>query len=108
MWECLNLDGAGNEFIRWLRLEASEAIWQISNVTDSALSIATEMLLGDEEWFLRYHAANLLGKLGPVAEPAIMHLQRSLTDEDENVRMRGRDGFGGNHARLLTRKRDEP
>jgi len=86
LWECLNLDGAGNEFIRWLRLEASEAIWRISNVTDSALSIATEMLLGDEEWFLRYHAANLLGKLGPVAEPAIMHLQRSLTDEDENVR----------------------
>jgi hypothetical protein len=84
--ECLNLDGAGNDLIRWLRLTASEAIWRISNVTVSALSIATEMLLGDEEWWLRYHAANLLGKLGPAARPVIMHLQRCRDDEDENVR----------------------
>jgi HEAT repeat protein len=101
--DCLNLDGAEDDCIRWLRLTASEAIWRITDNSEPALSIATEMLLGDEEWWLRCHAADLLGTLGRAARPAIVHLRRSCDDEDENVRRHARQALSA-----ITHDRQQP
>jgi HEAT repeat protein len=82
--DCLNLDGIDCDFVRWLRLTAAEAIWLISSDHESALSIATAML-GDEEWWLRCHACDLLGALGPAGRPAAPNLRRLHDDNEARV-----------------------
>ena len=56
---CLALDGRDHDLIRWLRLLAAEAEWQITGDPAVALAVAMEML-GDQEWWLVGHAADLL------------------------------------------------
>jgi hypothetical protein len=80
----LRLDHPG-EFMRWLQLSASRALWQIQGDAGSALSIALNLLKSDE-WWLRFHAAELLGDLGAQAKVAIPDLRQLMSDDDETVR----------------------
>ena len=83
--QCLDLDGSEDGLFREVQLSAAEAIWQVSGDPQTALRVARKML-GDDESSIRYFAAELLGKLGPVARPAIADLQRLINDTEECVR----------------------
>ena len=39
----------------------------------------------DEEWHVRYHAAEALGQIGPEAKAAVPALIQALKDEDRDV-----------------------
>ncbi len=78
---CIGLDGSQEVLVRWLWLKAVKAKWKISGDPAAALPVATG-LLGDPEWWLVCHAAELLGELGPAAKPALADL-RPLLDHDE-------------------------
>lgn len=82
---CMGLDGLEDDLIRWLRLMAAEAKWRITADPTAALSVATEMLK-DAEWWLAGHAADLLGKLGQAARPALAGLQQLLDHDHEYTR----------------------
>ena len=82
------LPGPGRSGIRsdpWLRLLAAEAKWRITGDPTAALAVATEML-SDQEWWLVGHAADLLGKLGQAAQPAVADLERLLGHEQDYTR----------------------
>lgn len=81
---CIGLDGSHEELVRWLRLMAAEAKWRITGDPATALAVAME-LLNDEEWWLIGHAADLLGKLGQAARPAVADLERLLGHENEFI-----------------------
>ncbi len=83
--DCMGLDGRDHDLIRWLRLLAAEAEWQITGDPTVALAVAME-LLNDEEWWLVGHAADLLGKLGQAGKPAVADLQRLMGHEQDYTR----------------------
>jgi HEAT repeat protein len=72
--QCLGRD-TGDELLSLIKLSATEAIWHISGDTEIPLRVATAMLIDDES-NIRCEAADLLGKLGPAARPAIAEIQR--------------------------------
>ena len=82
---CIGLDGSQEVLVRWLWLKAVKAKWKITGDPTAALSVATEML-GDPDFCMVAHAAELLGELGPIAKPVLADLQRLLDHEEEYTR----------------------
>ena len=84
---CLNFGPEDNEWLRLIRLEASEAVWRITGSTVLALTVAAEML---DDTFTVYDAIDLLGKLGAAARSAVPDLKRLLEHEDAFVQDRAK------------------
>jgi hypothetical protein len=82
---CLTLDGTSSHAIRQFRMEAAEAIWQITGDTTEALAVAMGML-DDKEWLLVCNACQLLGKLGSAAQPAAEKLRELIHHHYDCVR----------------------
>ena len=68
-----------------LVLKRISRCFKIIDDSTAALAVATEML-GDPEWWLVGHAADLLGTLGQAARPAVADVERLLGHASEPTR----------------------
>ena len=70
-----------------------DAVFALSAVGRAAVPHMVE-LLGENDWWLRAAAADVLGDLGTTASDAVPHLTRALDDEAEWVRRNAVEALG--------------